>query len=235
MEEKPTPYDQDRHVPSTKGHTIEDLVREPYRINYLYHITHVDNLLSILNSGLLSHRRAHGGSLVIEDIADQEVINIRKWKKVPVSGKRIVDYVPLFFTPRNPMMRVRKDLQDDIAILCLDSSLLLQKGVIFTDGNAASDDTTFFNDLRFIDSLDWSCIRDRGKPIHLYNRQEFIEWKRKRAAEVLVPDWISFSHVQSIVIKTQQTHRKLFDPVREISKVDRRFYLDSDLRFHFDY
>ena len=235
-EERPSPYDQELNVSPTKGLTIEELTKEPYKINYLYHITHIDNLSSIFKRGLLSHRRAHGELLVTEDIANQEVIRIRERTRIPLSGRMIVDYVPLFFTPRNPMMYVKKDIHDDIAVLCLDRNLLSQskEGVIFTDGNAADNETAFFNDLRFIDRLDWICIRDGGKPIHLYGQQAFEEWKRKRAAEVLVPDWISFSHVQSIVVKTHQTHRKLPNPVRGIAKIDRRFYLDSDLRFHFD-
>ena len=107
------------------------------------------------------------------EIADPNVLKRREPKVLRLSGRPLPDYVPLFFTPRTPMMRVKKDIQDDMAILCLDSNLLLQKGVIFTDGNAANNGTSFFNDLRFINRLDWECIRDRGKPIHLYSQQEF--------------------------------------------------------------
>ena len=220
MEEKPTPYDQDRHGPSTKGYTIKDLVREPYRINYLYHITHVDNLLSILNSGLLSHRRAHGGSLVIEDIADQEVINIRKWKKVPVSGKRIVDYVPMFFTPRTPMLFQRRDMQDHIAILCIDSNLLLRPGVIFTDGNAASKETNFYDTLQSLDSLDWKCIRADYWT-------EFEHGKRKRSAEVLVPNSIPFDYVQRIVLRTNDVEKSLHSKLRSKTEIKPRWYFDD--------
>ena len=219
-EEKPTPYHQKPNVSPARGLTIEELTKDPYKINYLYHITHVDNLLSILKSGLLSHRRAHGGNLVIEDIADQEVINIRRWKRIPITGRRLVDYVPLFFTPRNPMLYVRKELQDNIAILCLDSSLLFQKGVVFTDGNAASKDTDFFDDLRFISNLDWKCIRTDYWA-------DFEDGTRKRSAEVLVPHSIPSADVQRIILRTKDTEHKLHSKLRARAEVKPRWYFDD--------
>lgn len=208
--------------------------RKPYEIEYLFHITPIENIKSIHNFGLHSRRCTNEEGYTVKEIANPDVLERREPKMVRMSGRPIPDYVPLFFTPWTPMMRVKKDMQNDIAILCVGRKLLLQKGVIFTDGNAASNRTAFFNDLRFIDCLDWSCIRDPGEPIYLNSQQEFDEFKRKRAAEVLVPDWISFSHVQNIVVKSQQTFQKLYGPARNIAKVDPRFYLGSDLRFHFD-
>ena len=216
---------------------ISWLKKEPYKINFLYHLTHVDNLKSVHNLGLHSRSRTSEEGYTTTQIANLEVLNRRKQKVVPISGRRLPDYVPLFFTPQAPMLYSDEvtPVQDETAILCLDYSLLLRRDVIFTDGNASSYRTRFFNDLRFIDCLDWTnCIRDRSNPIHFYSQQEFDEWKRKRAAEILVPDWISFTHVKSIVVKNQPVRQRLYNPVQGITKVDARFYSGSELRFHFD-
>ena len=55
--------------------TTDDFDRqcERYQINCLYHLTHIDNLPSIRNFGLLSHNRAHDQTDP-RDIANQEVI-----------------------------------------------------------------------------------------------------------------------------------------------------------------
>ena len=203
-----------------KSFTIEELTKEPYKINFLYHITHVDNMQSIHKYGLLSHKRAHTTGYVIEDIADPDVINIRTWKKVPESGKRIVEYVPLFFTPRTPMLFVKKEMQDDIVILCLDNVLLLREDVIFTDGNAASYETNFFNDLQSIDNLDWECIRSSYW-------SNFEDGTRKRSAEVLVPSHVPFDHIQRIVVRTERTRQKLNSRLQTKVEVDPRWFFDN--------
>ena len=213
------------------------LNKEPYKINYLYHLTHVDNIKSIHNFGLCSRSRTDEEGYTTIQIANRQVLNRRKQKVIRISGRRLPDYVPLFFTPQAPMLYSDEvtPVQDETAILCLDYSLLLRRDVIFTDGNATSYRTRFFKDLRFIDYLDWTdCIRDRSNLICFGSQQEYDEWRRKRAAEVLVPDWISFSHVQCIIVKTQQARQRLYDPVQGITKVDPKWYSKRELRFDFD-
>lgn len=169
---------------------------QEFRINYLYHFTHLNNLASIRTRGLISHNRAHNRGYVSEDISNLEVNNIRANKVA--FGRPLHDYVPLYFTPRNPMLYVRKDVQNEIAILCLKKELLCREGSIFTDGNAANGPTGFFNDVQELHSLDWVCIRS-------VRWNEFPDGRRKRCAEVLVPDYVSFYDVQLVVVRTSGT------------------------------
>lgn len=172
-----------------------------YRINFLYHFTHVDNMPSILERGLLSHNEAHRIGCVMRDISDPRVQSLRANKQV--FGRSLHDYVPLYFTPRNAMLYVRRNIQSDVVILCLNSILLEHKGSVFTDGNAASSRTTAFNDLRELNKLDWECIRSRAKWI------EFPDGRRKRCAEVLITTGIPINHIQRIIVRTEATRRIL--------------------------
>ena len=134
------------------------------------------------------------------DIADLNVV-ARRSERV-VFSRPLHDYVPLYFTPRNPMLYVRRDMQDDIVILCLDRNLIFGDGAVFTDGNAASNPTSFFNDLRHLGSLDWQCIRAE-------RWNEFEDGRRKRCAEVLVPDHIPFARVERVIVRTEETLYRL--------------------------
>ena len=73
----------------------------------IFHITHVDNLASIIEDGCLwSDRR------LVSARGDRVVIGLNNIKKrrldeLPVHchhGTRVGDYVPFYFCPRSPML-----------------------------------------------------------------------------------------------------------------------------------
>lgn len=181
-------------------HDIQVIMKKR-KINFLYYIVHVDNMSSISQNGLLSRNRVRECDLA-EDIADENVIETRQ--KKTFFDRSLLDFVPLYFTPKNPMLFVRREIQDKIAILCLNKNLLLQEGTVFTDGNAASMETKCFRNPMDLENLDWECIRAPYWP-------EFEDGGRKRCAEVLVPDQISFSHVQRIITRTEDAQSWVYE------------------------
>ena len=102
------------------------------------------------------------------------------------------------------MLYKRREIQSELAILCLSTDVLLFDGAVFTDGNAASVDTRFFGDCRHLDQLDWACIRA------LY-WTDFPDGKRKRCAEVLVPDRIGLEHLQCVVVSNDAAARAVHE------------------------
>ena len=52
---------------------ITDAEYDRYGIDYLYHFTHMDNMPSMLEHGLLSHNEAHAKDVVEYDMSDSEV------------------------------------------------------------------------------------------------------------------------------------------------------------------
>lgn len=180
---------------------ITDAEYRRYGIEFLYHLTHVDNMPSILKHGLLSHNDARG--LVMEDLSDLDVQD-RRANHPPLDDRRpLHDYVCLYFNPRNPMLYRRREHQDDIVILCLDRRLLEQSSTFFTDGNAAAGATKFFNHPQDLAKLDWDYIQKR----EYWNNSE--DGKRKRCAEILVPDAIPFDEVRRVCVRTDSTQTRL--------------------------
>lgn len=158
-------------------------------ISYLYHMTHKNNLENILRNGLLSHTQAHGGLNQV-DIADNQV-NIRRGRRETIHNRSIHDYIPLYFNPKNPMLFKLRNIQDDVLILAIDRNLILNQNSIFTDGNAASQGTRFFNSIGQLTQLNWRCIR-----AEFWN--DIADGKRIRCAEVLVFPRIEIASIKKI-------------------------------------
>src|SRR5690625_285750 len=98
---------------SEKGKTKENINTkesftnlDEFNIDYLYHITHKDNLNNILQNGLESHNVARERHMIKVDIADN-VVNDRRKRKELIYNRSLHDYVPLYFNPKNPMLYKR--------------------------------------------------------------------------------------------------------------------------------
>ena len=167
-----------------------------YGIDYLYHMTSIDNLHSILCHGLLSHNQAHCFDLNQTDISDNDVQDIRQGKSV--NGVRLHDYVPLYFNPKNPMLYRRKQLQANIAILAINPIVLVEPNTIFSNGNAASGDTTFYANIEMLSKLDWDTIWAR-----YWNDKD--DGKRIRCAETLVYPKLPVDKIVKVFCNSQMS------------------------------
>lgn len=174
-----------------------EVVLDNYGIQYIFHMTHIDNLENILRHGLLAHGNPHQQ----KDISDCDVNN-RRARLEPFYHKPIHSYVPFYFNPRNPMLYYRKDIQDDIVILVLKRELMLTEKCIFTDGNASADHTVFADEVDDLPFIDWECVH--GK---YWN--DFPDGKRKKMAEVLVPNMVSIDNIEGILCNNPKTKKRI--------------------------
>lgn len=160
-----------------------------FKLEGLYHFTHVDHIHSIFRYGLLSHNRAHNLGLVQHDISSTDVQHRRSQRSI--GGMPVHRYVPLYFNPRNAMLfRIAQDFtMKNIVMLRLPCELMMQKGVWFTDGNAASTATLSYSSLNDLAKLDWDCLRAGYW-------SEYEDGRRKRMAEILIPNKISDSYIK---------------------------------------
>ncbi|MEZ4631504.1 MAG: DarT ssDNA thymidine ADP-ribosyltransferase family protein [Deinococcales bacterium] len=167
-------------------------------VKQLYYITHIDNVPSILQKGILSHAQIEANAVTHTTIYDQEIVSHRKDKPSP-EGKSLWNYANVYFQPRNPMMYrlLHSDRSqskaDSLVIIGLRATLLeLQQSFVST-GNAASSDSDMLPaheglhelDRQIIDSEWWQ--HDDGS-------------KRKIMAECLIPDKIEPSFIDSIYV-----------------------------------
>ena len=186
-------------------------------IKALYYITHIDNLPSILEKGILSHEKIENDQVQPERIYNTEIINIRKEKRTP-NQKSLWSYANLYFQARNPMMYrvVHEKGARDLAVLEVSENILQTLGIFITDGNAANAPTQFYP---LIDGL---------KVLRLQRKILYNEWwnnldgsKRKIMAECLVPDSIRPEFINSVYVADEETRRNVSEKIgsRSISVI----------------
>lgn len=188
-------------------------------ISTLYYMAPVDNLRSIAKIGILSYNQAK--RFDHRSIASEEVQSRRDDKIIPLMGKSIHDYVPLYFTTRTPMQyvittststRQRVIEQDDLVFIEINAlAVFCQSGALFSDGNAAASKTKYYSDPNELFKLDWKNIRFPN--IYSLIRNDW-EWQRVKQSEVLVPERIPVGFFKEIVVYSDKARRK----VRRICK-----------------
>ena len=161
-----------------------------YEVSSLGHMTHQNNIEDICRYGILSYHDAHWMKPELIDISDPSVQHWRE-KIEPIYHCSIHAYAPLYINPRNPMLYKLKNLQNQIVMVEICPSVLESNRYLFTDGNAASKETEFYNSIDDLRYLPWDVLRS-GK----WN--DIQDGKRKMCAEVLVYPKIPSSFIINI-------------------------------------
>ena len=172
-----------------------------FNVNCLWHLTHRDNLDNILEKGILSHSESHKLGLNSIDISDPGAQQWRERVDNPYK-KKIHEFVPFYITPLNPMLYVRRNLQNELCLL--EISLLALEGnqYLITDGNAASRGTLFFDSVDSLKNLPWDVLRAK-----YWNN--FPDGRRKRCAEVLIYPKVSVNMVRHIHCYSRETFDRI--------------------------
>lgn len=173
---------------------------------FIYHITSVENLHSILsNNGLfcINKLQKNGDSFV--NIAFEQIQSRRSEKQVPLPPYgNLHDYVPFYFAPRSPMLYTidqgnvsqYQDGQKQIVYLVSTVQQVVSKHIpfVFTDGHAIISYSEFFNDTLDLDQIDWGIMRSR----YWNDTIEYPDRKRKRQAEFLAFEFFPLQSVLEI-------------------------------------
>jgi len=217
------------------------------KLRGLYYITHINNLSSILERGILCHRKIEDEKISFTPIYDAEIVATRREKKLS-DGRNLWDFVNLYFQPRNAMLyRVvffSGARREDIIIIGLKRSILNRKDIFVTTGNAASPYTEFIpskDAQRYIKSIiektdkEWWSSEDDSK--------------RELMAECLVPDKIDPDYISEIYVPNQNALNKVrskvgsrnipiipepelfFQPSRQISLTNNLSLIEGDMFF----
>jgi O-acetyl-ADP-ribose deacetylase (regulator of RNase III) len=174
-------------------------------VKSLYYITHINNMRSILEQGILSHQRIESEGISFTPIYDAAIVSNRRARITP-DGKSLWEYANLFFQPRNPMLyRVISERdKDEVAVLALKPQVLDLPGVLVTTGNAASplsevlgiqEGRAKLSEIRPILKSDWWREEDGSK--------------RKIMAECLVPDVVPAEYIHSIYVASEKAVAEL--------------------------
>ena len=97
-----------------------------YGVSTINHMTHIDNLSSILDNGLISHNNPY----CKRDISNQGV-NARRERIEPIYNKKIHDYVPFYMNIRNPMLYVVQKNKEMILLFWVILQIFYLKKIFF--------------------------------------------------------------------------------------------------------
>lgn len=172
----------------------------------IYHITHIDNLESILSEcGLLAYNVMVETQTNYTNIAYGNIQYRRATTYVPCGeGGVLHDYVPFYFAPRSPMLytisrgNVENYTQGQAAVIHLVSSIenieAENLSFVFTDGHAVMTFTEFFDDLNYLGAIDWDVMGSR----YWFDTNEDNDRKRRRQAEFLVRNFLPWELITEI-------------------------------------
>lgn len=156
-------------------------------ITELHYIAPIENVLSILQYGILSNRRA--SRLTHRSVAMQEIQERRQDKRIP-NARPLHEYVNLYFDAHNPMLSRCRAHNDNICVLRVNHAVIDMPEAIVTDRNAAKDFVRFYTVTDGLRTLDKNLIFAQ---FWLNPQDEFDQRYRAgvKCAEVLVPDSVS--------------------------------------------
>lgn len=177
----------------------EDLkVARKQGIEGFYYITHIMNLSSILEKGILSHSQVDKEQVSYTPIYDTGIVNMRQGKHLP-NGKSLWEYANLYFKARNAMLyRVVHDKSaNDIAVILIKPSILSRRNIFISNGNAASTASEFY------------AMPDGQSQIPNIAKEIKNDWwsqgdgsKRKMMAECLIPGYVHQSAIKGVYVGT---------------------------------
>lgn len=173
---------------------------------YIYHITHIKNLESILQHDCLwCDNERNAQNLNSKGIAYQHIKDRRSRRPVPLGpGGMLADYVPFYFAPRSPMLyAIRTGSVADYTggqapVLHLVSSVEAVAAeklpFVFTNGHAEIAYSNFYEDLKNLEQIDWNVM----KAAYWNDTNDDGDRKRRRQAEFLVHRSFPFSLIAGI-------------------------------------
>lgn len=175
--------------------SLSQLIKTKYQLGDVYHMTDVENLDSIFrNKMILSHNKIDSMGVGFTDISNPSVQEGRANIVVPVSGKQVHDYVPLYWGKKTPMVSAVRDRNTTLVFLMFSTNLLAEYDCVITDGNARANGTVFRN-FSQIDDLDILNPAD----INTFKYGHDLEVKRRKQAELLVLNELPLKHLSYIV------------------------------------
>lgn len=181
----------------------------------IFHITHLDNLASIVAAGgLWSDSERIAQNIGVQNIGNLRIKNRRLTRVVSVAaGGMLGDYVPFNFCPRSVMLYVVGQGHDDYGggqkdILHLRSNTQTVSGSswAFTERHAELPYAEYFGSLGDLDKLHWPSINE-----HYWSDPDVRERKQ---AEFLIHRFCPWALIVEIGVRSQTTADKVLEALR---------------------
>ncbi|NES06293.1 MAG: DUF4433 domain-containing protein [Okeania sp. SIO2F4] len=178
-------------------------------IQNLFYITHIKNIISILERGILSHQSIEDNRLEPTTIYNSQIVD-RRSQKIVINNKSLWSFANLYFQPRNPMLYsiINHYPLEEVVIISVKRNILTRRDIWITTGNAAHNDSQIIS-IKKAEEI--NILRQIKK-------ETDKEWwsnedgsKRKIMAECLVPDRVPASNIQTIYVACEKANQSLRD------------------------
>lgn len=197
----------------------------------IYHITHIDNISAIITEGKLwSDSQRISKDLNSTNIGHQHIKQKRLKREVELAAKgNLGDYVPFYFCNRSIMLYTLNQgavlgySSGQSPVIHLVSSIqsAIETGNpwAFTDIHAALAYANYYDDLNYLDRINWDVM----------NMEYWSEVKEERQAEFLVYDSFPWKSVEKIGVLNQEIADKVLELIKDSPhkpdvKVERSWY-----------
>jgi len=131
-------------------------------------------------------------------------------------GRKLHDYVNLYFCTRNPMLYKRRAEHEILCVLQVSTDVLDLPGVVIADQNASSDYVRFGAASDALARIDHSLV---FAEFWTHPEDPREEWRHKSAkcAEVLVPDRVPPRHVCGAYVSCEASRTMLLSVAPKLS------------------
>ena len=188
----------------------------------IFHITHIDNLPSIIASGGLW---CDNKKVKATNIAHSHIKQRRANVQVPIASRGTVDqYVPFYFAPRSPMLYAihtgsvqgYSGGQNNIVHLetTIDFILALNLPFVFTDGGADSGRCTFSNDISQLPQI-LDYVTEAFT--FWFDNEQHPDRTHKRNAEFLVYNFVPWKAIRKIGVISSEIQQKTLSLISQVS------------------
>jgi O-acetyl-ADP-ribose deacetylase (regulator of RNase III) len=164
------------------------------RFKQLYYITHVDNLPSIMQHGILSHAEIERRGIPYVSVYDEAIVQARKQRLAP-DGNSLWNFANLYLRPKNAMLyrlKVGHHL-DELVILGVRRGVANLPGAYISDGGLGSPLSQLHP------SSSWKEVFQQLLPD--LDREWWAEGdgsKRRMMAECLIPHGVDPEYLETI-------------------------------------
>ena len=173
---------------------------------FVYNITPIENIPSILEHGLMSYDKMK--ALVHRSIA-LNTVQERREKVILPNGTRLHSYANMYFSYWNPMLCKRKDISASLCILAFNATVLDIPGCVLTDRNAATSLVRFYTPLVGLRELDFERIHAK-----YWTDDDIYVMRENRAvkcAEILIPQVVPSEFINSACVYNDNAKQALVE------------------------
>jgi hypothetical protein len=201
---------------------------------FAYHITHFDNLDSIIEHGLLCTTQKIKKGISHKNIAESGIQSRRESTIIPGTNNLTVhDFVPFYFAKRTPMQLAvinKKNIDQELMIYIAVPISIIQKrsGSLFTDASANTDIMPRFylyDESHLLDNLNWDMIE--AKKWSYPNDKD----RHEKMAELLIPNQLQLGEASHIVTWNDSTSNLIKEKFKYKNTPHPQIVFDSDHYF----